>query len=173
MLLAFLILVFLLVVLLLLPFEVEVDTERGVYRTAWRGIFALRGSTASGKWEWYYRIFFFENKWQPEPGKTDKPVKAEEPVKKAGRKGKLAMSPRKILRLAVRLLGTFRMKRLRINWDTDDFALNARLYPLFLLLSNEKRELAINFTGKQELAIHLQIHPYRLVWAFLRVFFSR
>lgn len=39
------------------------------------------------------------------------------------------------------------VKRLHIDWDTDDFSLNAWLYPVFHRLNGHNRQLSINFIG--------------------------
>jgi hypothetical protein len=152
--------------LLVLPIEVEIDTEKGVYRAGWRGICGIRGLPGERKWRWIMRIFFFEKEWQA------KPEKPKLPKKPAAKKRGLTFTPRRMWQITRNIFRAIRVKRLRLEWDTDDFALNARLYPFFRLLCKERRAFSINFSGRQELSIHLQTRLYRLAWAFLQVFFQ-
>lgn len=155
----------LLFALLVLPLEVEVDTRRDIFSVKWKGIFGIRGVPAANRWRWFFSIFFFEKEWTE---KTKQPKSVE---KKKVKKAKSALSPGQMWRLLKNMLRAVDVKRLRINWDTGDFALNAQLFPLCHFLSRRGRQFQINFFGKQEFSILLQTRPYRLAWAFLQLFF--
>lgn len=154
----------LLIVPLALPLQVEIDTAKGVYQANWQGIFRIRGVPAGEGWRWFYRVFFFETEWRPGSAEAKPPRKKPRPKRKA------AFSMRQAWALAKNLYRAIEVKRFYLHWDTDDFALNAQLYPLFRGLSRGSRQLAIHFDGHQELSILLQTRPCLLVWAFLRVF---
>ena len=162
-----LILVLLLGLLLWLPFQVEIDTERNVYLAKWTGIFGIRAVPGEQRWHWFFQVFFWETEWQP--GK--KKAKPEPPKKPAAKKKKPPFTLRQGWSLMKNLWRAIELKRLRVNWDTGDFVRNAYLYPAFRSLSRGRRNLQINFFGKQELTIHLQTRPYRLAGAFLQAFF--
>ena len=131
----------------------------------WKGVFGIRTIPEAERWRWFFKVFFFEKEWHPSQGKP----KAKK--KKAVKKKKAAIRLGQLWGLAKNMLRAVDVKRFYIDWDTDDFIQNARLYPAFQLLSGGNRQLHINFMGKQELAILLQTRPYRLAWAFLQVFF--
>lgn len=145
-----------------LPFEVEVDTEKGIYRAGWKGIFVVRGTVGKEGWQWYYRLFLFKKEWQM-PAWPTKPS----PPKQSPKQRK-SMKPRQVWELIRNSLQAVRVKRLILNWDTNDYITNAYLYPLSHFFGKRKHQFHINFAGKQELSILLQARPYRLVWAFLR-----
>ena len=79
-----LILVLLLGLLLWLPFQVEIDTERNVYLAKWTGIFGIRAVPGEQRWHWFFQVFFWETEWQP--GK--KKAKPKPPKKPAAKKKK-------------------------------------------------------------------------------------
>ncbi|QCK15703.1 hypothetical protein [Mangrovivirga cuniculi] len=108
------------------------------------------------------------------PLEVKKTQKIQEPEKKkeikhsGKRKGK---SPRAIKRFAIHALNTFRIKHLKVNIDTDDYVMNAQLFPLFYLISSPRRQTEINFTGRNELELIIQNRLIRLVrpaWKFIR-----
>ena len=152
-----------------LPFEVEVDTVKGMYRGGWKGIFVVRGIETEKAWKWYYRLFFFKKEWKI-PDLFSKSPK-EKPVRK--KKDKKGMSPRQFWQLLKRSFQAIQIKKFRINWDTNNYITNAYLYPLTHIFAKRKHQFHINFIGKQEVSIHLQARPYRLVWAFLLAMFYR
>lgn len=159
-------LVLVVVMVLVLPVEVEIDTEKELYEARGWGILGFRILPGREKWQLFYRIFSSEKEWQSQPAKPV-PHRRLSKVKKS----KPPFSVAQMWRLGKNMIRAIRVKRLWVNWDTDDFSLNARLYPLFQFLSGGRRRFNINFNGKQELAIHLQTRLYRVAWAFLKVFF--
>jgi hypothetical protein len=152
-----------LVLLLWLPLEVEIDTGLAVYRARWWGVFGIRAVPDSEKWRWFLNVFFWENELRP--GGTKPSVR-----KRRANKKKRTIPLKRILSLAKNLFQAIKIKRFRLDWDTGDFVSNAQLYPLFHALSNRKRQLAINFDGKEELEILLQTRLWDLTKAVLRSF---
>ncbi|WP_428663127.1 hypothetical protein [Runella sp.] len=73
-----------------------------------------------------------------------------------------------IVRKAIRVLKTFQVHTFELSIDTDDYLLNAYLYPVFRLLSNSNYHLQINFTGDLSLKIIIENRPYRIIKAFIR-----
>lgn len=166
-------LIFFLILLLLLwlPLEVLVDTEEDLYMARWRGIFALRTTPESGKWRIFYRVLFWEKEYifsKKTPKKVETaPKKEKKPAKKRKRPSL------KFLGILFRqLLKALHFKKLYINLDTDDYVLNAWLYPVFWAGSTHNRQLLINFRGQQEAALHLQTRLITLSGAALRAYFK-
>lgn len=162
----FLSLILLAGLLLWLPLQVEVDTENGLYRAGWGGIFGVRATMAGDRWQWFYRIFFWEKQAMPD-GKKARAGKTRKPKAK---KPSFPLSPRQAWFLMKKLLRAVEVKRFYLDWDTGDFIWDAYLYPL-CRLTRANRHVHINFSGRQELAIHLQARPYRLAGAALQAFF--
>jgi hypothetical protein len=157
----------LLVMLLLLwlPFDVEIDTHHGIYQARWRGIFSIRLVPAEERWQWFYKLFFWEN---PLHFKQQKP----RPKKSAAKKSKSKISFKQVLALFKNLLHAIKIKRFRLDIDTGDYVRNAQLYPLFHILSKPGRQYRINFMGKEELEILLQTRLWHLAGAVLRTFIT-
>ena len=66
------------------------------------------------------------------------------------------------------LLKAIQVKQFYLNIDTDDYIWNAYLYPISNLLSNQKRQLKINFQGDFEILLEVQSRPIQILYALLR-----
>ena len=159
----FLIVIALLVVPLFLPVELEINSEEGIYRVRWKGGFGIRAFPDEHGWHWYYSIFFYEKEWHP----SKKPPKPK--PKKKSKKKKSFLSPRKMWLLFKKCFKAFRFKRFFINWDTNDYITNAYFYPLTHFINKHRRFFQVNFSGKQEVDMLLQVRPIDLLLAFLAV----
>lgn len=163
-------LVLLFALLFWLPIQVEIDTQQQIYRARWRGIFGIRALPEEERWRWFFRVFFWEKEWTP--GKEKKPEEKKPAKQKVAGKRKMPFTLRQGRALLRNLLRAIRIKRLHLNWDTGDFVRNAWLYPAFRMASRGKRQMFINFSGQQELAIQLQTRLGLLTMAFLQAFFT-
>ena len=159
-------LVVLLVLPLFFPVELEVDTQSAVYRARWRGVVGVRALPDEKGWHWFYQFLFFEKEWKP----SRKPPKPK--PKKETQKRKGFLSARQIWLLIKKCFAAFHCKRFYINWDTNDYIANAYLYPLTHLINNHRRNFQINFAGRQEVDLLLQVRPIDLLLAFLVVIFK-
>ena len=162
-------LLFLIILLLCLPLQIEIATEKEIYEAKWSGLLRFRAVPADEKWRWFIRVLF----WEMELGRDQARVETErkpEP-QKTKKKKKGSFSIQQGIQIARGMLSAIRVKRFRIDWDSDDYVVNAWLYPLFHLISRGKYRVRINFLGRQEASILLQARPLRLGWAFLRSFF--
>ena len=155
--------------LLWLPIELEIDTQREIFEVRWQGIFDFRLLPDEGRWRREMRLFGWKTNWKTNV-KTVAPAQKKQP-KPSSKKRRPPFSLRQGRVLVRQLWRAVRVRYFRINWDTDDFLLNAWLYPLCPLLSGERRQVSINFLGQHEVAILLQTRPGLLAWAALRAFF--
>ena len=64
-------------------------------------------------------------------------------------------------------LGAFRVKRLEVDIDTDDFTLNAWLVPAFSAVNGENISLQVNFEGHQSLLLDLRVTLGALLWIII------
>ena len=162
-------LILLFAVLLWLPLELIIDTRREVYAAQWRGVVRFHVEPGLPRWRWFLRLLFWEIEMQPanKAGREKQPSEA-----KPRRRRRLRLTSRQVRALVRHLRHAVHIRRFRVDWDTGDFVLNAWLYPLFRRASAGRRQLAVNFNGQQELAIHLQTRLGQLAWAGLRVFLS-
>jgi hypothetical protein len=156
---------FILATLFWLPLQLEIETGHGVYKVEWGGILSIRAVPGEERWRWFYTVLFWAKEWVP--SNTRRVIK-----KPKTKRRKPPMSPKNALALAGNLFWAIKIKRFRLDWDTGDFVRNAQLYPFFHALSNRKWQLAINFSGKEELAILLQTRLWHLFTAILRSFFQ-
>lgn len=66
------------------------------------------------------------------------------------------------------LIRSFKVKRIYVNIDTKDYIQNALLFPLFFLLNTKKRQLSINYFGRNELILVIENNIYRILQAFFK-----
>lgn len=163
--------VLLLGLLLWLPLSVEIDTRSQVYRAGWQGIAAVRGIPDATHWHWFFKLFFWEWEWQPgrnaQPAQTKPSPQTATPPKK-----RRSVSMVQVKAMWHQLPRTIRVKRLWVDWDSGDFVLNAWLYPAFRMFSQGKRQLFVNFSGRQDIALLIQARPGNLIAAAIRIFFT-
>ncbi|MBC2839297.1 hypothetical protein [Robiginitalea sp. SC105] len=157
-------LMLLLVGLLLLPLEVYLNTGTNEYWARWRGLVRVR---VEGDPENILRIrlqaffrnfYFYPLKARP----THKPADTEK--KKQKRK---SSRKRPGFRKIIRILRTFRVRELTLYLDTGNFPLNAKLYPAFALLNGRLGNFNCNFEGRNQLVVHLENRPLRLLKSFI------
>ncbi|MBK6620378.1 MAG: hypothetical protein IPG32_05680 [Saprospirales bacterium] len=64
-------------------------------------------------------------------------------------------------------MGSFRVLRFRLILDTDDYILNAFLFPFFTLVSRKDRSVVVNFTGRNSLDFLAVNRVWRVIWALI------
>lgn len=149
---------------LLLPVEVEANSERAVYRAGISRIMDIRLMPEGAGWKWRLCIGWWKREYNFGLLAERKPQKAAKP---RGRK-KWSLRPAIAWKKARRLLASFRIRRFIINLDTDDFILNAYLYPIFTLLNGRNRRLAINFEGQTVVDVFLTNRVWKVIWSLIR-----
>lgn len=167
---------FLLILLMLwLPFRVEVDTETDLYRMEW-------GRVASGQWipgpdggSFLIRAPFFRRQLSVqqlfEPDQSKKPQTPTQA--KPAQKPKLPrrrMSFQQSMQVLARVVRTIHIHHCRIMWDTDDFVLNAWLVPVFMFVRKRNFQVEVNFQGKHELALLMETRPLAVIWVLFKQF---
>lgn len=167
--------------LLWTPLRVEIDSEAGVFRAEWRYLCAVQWLPEEGLNVIRVEAPFFRRHIQlsattPPGGKpVQKPEKtAAPPVPAPPAKKKQKLSPKMMWRLGCNFLRTFKIKRLQIWWDSDDFIWNARAYPVAHFLNTlGAGEVRINFWGRRELALVVENRLGRMLGAVLYTFISK
>ncbi len=66
-----------------------------------------------------------------------------------------------------KLLRSFRIKAFRLDMDTGDVLLNAKLFPLFALLDHRMGGFGINFQDYNRLYLRMENRPIRLLTAII------
>ena len=97
------------------------------------------------------------------------------PLRKKKRKKKKSVVPKKkaqsfkwsYFNTAIRLIRSFKLKRLYLKLDTGNCITNAKLYPVFAGLNYFGSDLQLNFKGENQFHLHLQNRPIRLIKSFI------
>jgi hypothetical protein len=151
------------------PLVFKVSTEEHVLGVKAHGLGGVRlvwekDELPKAKWRlwWWERDLKFTRK--PSESKETKPAKEITPAKrKRKRKG-----PKITLMKVIRILRSFKVRKFRINLDTDDYITNAYLYPLFVVLDQGKGHLQVNYEGRVDVDVEVVNRAAWLLWAFIR-----
>ena len=141
------------------------DTNEGRYKLSLPGIFNAVVIPTS---EFFFirgSILFIPYRFHPLEKIGKRPSE-----KKARPKGKKrAFSLTSGLKMLRELIGSFWIRKLYLNVDTEDFSLNARLIPVFSALNTENIRLQANFEGQASLVMDLRTRLGALIWAFVKI----
>ena len=150
----------LLIYLLILPINIVLDS---VNKQFFVSLGALARADVKEDNEYLLRIdlrtLFMRFKFYPLKRRA---VKKEK--KKTSRKRKIGWPQIKSL---FRIVRSFEVKEFYLDLDTGNYITNARLYPAFTFLNFWVGNYQINFAGRNNIAIHLQNRPYRIIKSFI------
>jgi hypothetical protein len=154
--------VLLLLWILAVPVVVFLDTERNRYFLSLPGVFKAVAVPTEGLFHiriWAFFIPFTFDPFRSKSDKKEKEKKKKKPLQKRKRKGILARGT-----LAVKTFRAFRIRKLELDIDTDDFMWNAWLIPLFSAVNSENIRMRANFTGQASLLFDLRVSLGHLLW---------
>jgi hypothetical protein len=109
------------------------------------------------------KIFFFRKRIYLDPFKATSKKKITKTLTKKPNKTKWSNKAPKIQRL----IRSFKLEKLWINIDTDDYYYNAILYPIFFFIKGKNYRFQINFAGENEFILILKNRPIRLLSAWI------
>ena len=164
-LLVLLLLVGILLWLMLMPMMISVNTWSDDYSIRWKSIGKASVLMKGDELLIRLRVFFWRKDFYPlRPGKKKKPAKKEEkkPEKKA--KSRWERFPMRKIRGVLRAI---KVRRFKLDVDTDDYVMNAYLYPVACFLNRPNREISINFRGSTNFLLQIEIQPIRVVGAII------
>ena len=158
----FVLLLFLMLYLLFIPIDLVVDTALKQYFVQFKGLAKVQ---LEGHEQEVFRIklrtlfmnFYFYPLRKRNPSKKQKLKKGV--AKK--RNGRTTFSK------LIKLVRSFKVKRLLVELDTGDCIHNAKLYPVFGFLNHHAGVFRINFEGRNNLVIHLQNRPINIIKSFI------
>ncbi len=157
----FLVLATIVVYLLFTPLVLEVDSERDLYQLrlqtiASAAVYGSNGRLLLRVWVlgWTKTIDLLQKR------PTDEKSQKRKTRKKRDRKA--------VLRKIRAVLRTFKVSYFFVNIDTDDYAINALLYPLGHLLSKPPYIWRINFEGRIQLRIKITNNLARIMIAAIK-----
>ncbi|MFO7669171.1 MAG: hypothetical protein R6W31_05900 [Bacteroidales bacterium] len=158
------IILFTLLWIMLGPVIIFINTGEGRYSVALPGIF--RASVIQAE-EWFMvrgSVFFIPYRFNPFGRKRKK---QKDQLKKSPRKKRSLMSPVG-MNLGRNMLQAFRIRKLHLNIDTDDFTLNAWLIPVFSAVNSDNIRLQANFEGEASMLLDLRTRMGALLWAIIK-----
>lgn len=168
-----LILLSLLMWLLLAPLYIRINTQQNIYNAGLKGIVKI--SIIPDEDEIIYlrlKLFFYYTNIYPLKPKEAKREKKEKPKMKAQKKKKKGSKIslfKLVYKLVVNVLGSFKVKILAINIDTDDVITNAYLIPIFVGINTKKN---INFTVNYQGDISAEFDVQNNIFRILRIALS-
>jgi len=153
------------VYLLLMPLELCIDSYRGRYYL--RMGFLARLSVEKDHMELlklHLKVLFLNFFWRPSDIKSWGRQKKKSPKKEKG--GKKQGIP---LARGRQLLQSFRVKAFRLELDTGNPVLNARLFPLSFLIEQRGGNVDINFLGRNNILLQIANRPIYILNAFINL----
>lgn len=110
-------------------------------------------------------VLFFKFNLYPLQSRKKKSKKRVGKIPEKKVAGKRQIPYRRLLRM----LRSFKVKKLRVELDTRDPVLNAKLYPLFALLNFSVGNFGINFMNKNRLVVKIENRPIYLIKSFMNL----
>jgi hypothetical protein len=156
-------------VLLVAPLELILNSERGYYRFAYRGLASGALFWSEPTQKWMLRVWILG--WRKEWGFWDlitqpsAPKSAEKEVDRKKRKRK-RRTPKHLVRRLYRVWRALEIRRCNIDIDTDDYILNAWLFPVFTVLGGRRGRMQINYEGRAAIDLQVIARPWKLLLAF-------
>jgi hypothetical protein len=142
------------------PLDFVINTFDGEYYFQLRNVF--RTSVIFDEDEIIFlniKVFFIGFNFHPLELLT-KPAKNKEKGKKRKEKRKRLQRIRSlqniglfVLRLTWKTLRTFKLRKLKINIDTQNVITNAYLIPIFTILNGDRTQLNVNYSG--QMGVHI------------------
>ena len=146
------------------PVIIFVNTENNKYSVGLPGIF--KASVVPNEELFIVKgsVFFIPYRYNPFGRKRRKPQKPKEKTIK--RKSFMKLSEG--LGLGRNIIHAFRIRKLHMNIDTDDYTMNAWLIPVFSAANSENIRLRANFDGNTSMLLDLRTRLGALLWAFIK-----
>lgn len=145
--------------------QLTVDSVQHMARLSWGRVVAAELTEVESLPVFRLRIFGWTRQrdvlrmlCQPGAKKKDKHEAGSK------RHGKNRISMRRI----VKLIRSFRVKRFRLVVDTDDYILNAWLWPVIEFLRSQGMDITVNFNGVNEMQLEVYNRPVRMLIAWFK-----
>ena len=149
------------------PVIIFLDTQENRYYLNLPGIFKAAVVPAGELFHIRGWIFFIPFRFDPFSGKKRRRKKK---IRESGepRRKKRSMKLSQGIKMGRAVMRSFRIRRLGLNIDTDDFMLNAQLVPVFSAINSQNIRMEVNFEGNASLLLDLRTRLGSLLWAFTR-----
>ena len=150
--------------IMLVPVIIFLNTGEGRYFITLPGIFKASVVQDDALFMIRGSVFFIPYRFHPFDRKNRNRKEKEE---KSPRK-KSSFKLRNGMKMGRNMLHAFRIRKLYLNIDTDDFSLNAWLIPVFSAVNSENIRLKANFDGEASLLLDLRTSLGALLWAIIK-----
>ncbi len=158
------VLVAVLLVVLLTPLVFEIDTTENVYRVSLRGLVKVWPGIEDDTFCLHIRVPFKHFR-VTKFASTKKPKEAK-PKKKLFRQKRSSGAPSAKQMFAV--VKSIKIQDFRLQLDTNDFARNGQLYPLFYWVNQQGLDCSVNFQGENHLSFTASTSLMKMGWAWIR-----
>lgn len=150
--------------LLLAPISVNVNTWNNDFSIKWTGIARASLGLKENELLIRLRVFFWRKDFFPLRASPKKPDKPKKPKPQKAKRSRWQQFSMKRVR---KLMRAIRVRQFRFELDTDDYVTNAYLYPVAHFLSSPTRQLSVNFEGRTNLLLQIEIRLIRVIGAML------
>lgn len=159
--------------LLWTPLRLEIDSEAGLFQLEWRHVVRINWLPEQAPDCVRVRAPFLDRQFRMTSiSQKQAPVQRQREQKPPSTQKPLSL--KSVWRMTRNVLQSFEVKRLYIDWDSDDFIWNAQAYPLACVLNSRgDARIQINFMGRREVALVLENRVGRLLGVVLHTFFTK
>jgi hypothetical protein len=149
------------------PVIIFLDTQDNCYNLNLPGIFRAAVVPSGELFHIRGWVFFIPFRFDPFRSKKRRRKKiAWESGKSRPKKRSMTLSWG--IKMGRDVMHSFRIRRMRLNIDTDDFMLNVQLVPVFSAINSQNIRMQVNFEGNASLLLDLRTRLGALLWAFTR-----
>ena len=145
------------------PLIIRVDSDNQRYSLSLPGIFKALVVPDDDLFHIRFWVLFIPFKIDP-LGRSMQRVEKTGKRKKKKRNRDISKLMRARLLALKELIRSFRLKKLKLNLDTDDFILNSQLVPVFTTINNQDLNLSVNFEGDISLFMVMKNRIASLLW---------
>lgn len=149
-------------ILLWTPVRLVIDSKKDLYKVEWKYIGSALLIEYNDCIGVQLQVLFFK-KIIPFDWFFKKKVKIEE---KPQSKKTPSVFPTYLRSKFKKIMWSFHIKRCKVNWDTDDYILNAYLYPITPFLHSTQKSFTINFEGKRDIELIIENRLGRIIKSF-------
>jgi len=153
--------------ILFTPIIIHIHSEKEIYFFQITGIIRIRVLLAENSFKLRITLFFIP--FTIDPTRWTAKFLGKISTKKSPKKKKERFSLRKVrilIQFITRIIKSFKLKHLRINFDTDDFVVNAQLVPVLTCINNQNRNIfvSVNFIGENLIILTLKNRLFNIAW---------
>ncbi|MDX1684994.1 MAG: hypothetical protein R3275_07140 [Saprospiraceae bacterium] len=152
--------------LLFSPLVFLVDSGRSILWLGWNNRLNASFGSENGKWRLHLTLPFWRKKWKPEDLLRAR-HKNDMTRSKGSRKMSGSQTKEKRPIRWKKILASLKIREWEVLLDTDDFILNAYLYPVFTLFMAQGYNTRINFMGVNRVYVKGNISVMRLLKGLL------